>query len=530
MIGIALTLALVAPQDGWIHLPLPGISREPAIAGLPEPLLRGEHLDLAREPRLRTRSGDGARALSAALPASLLLGLVQEEARRAGAGLSVLPAGSGLVARGPREALEALRERLERLERAGERLAIEVEAWLVPGGAPDGGPAPAPGAAPPGGERAREQGLAWRASARSGEPLFLGRRESRPFLAAYQVEVASDSGVAAPIIGRVHLGHTLHLVASRAARGTLVHVEGFLDLAELARIDRFDPGTPDLGLVEQPIVDSVQVAFAAAVGSGEFVRIDLEGLELEVPRWTLWLRLGTQPDGEPASGPGWELLDLSLLARTPRELPGLEADGFVATGLEARLPRVFEALPPASLAAGLGADPRRTDYPTFTDRLALVERGDGSALRALLELAAAHEAPRLATRRATLRLGDLRVSLPLTHGAQVAVRAGRERTWLVDYDAQIAPDTWMPLPIVQRAFDGLAWHGVLAGERLEGTYWIASTPGSEVRAAHEARLGAVQLPVRRLRAGAGGARVGGGPTELLAPDPDGAPALVLEVP
>lgn len=526
MIRFALILALSAPQEGWTHLPLPGIAREPATGALPEPLLRGVHLDLGREPR--PRAGEGGRPAPAALPASLLVGLVQEEARRAGAGLTVLSAGPSLVARGPRESLEALRKRLDDLDRAGERLSIEVEAWLVPGGAPTGAPTPTRGDPPPGAERAREQGLAWRASARSGEPLFLGRREGRPFLAAYQIEVASDSGVAAPIVGRVSLGRTLHLVACRAARGTVVHVEGLLDIAELVRLERFDPGTPDLGIVEQPVVDAVQVAFAAALAPGELVRVDLEGLEFEVPRWTLWLRLTTQPDAQASAGPGWDLLDLAFLARAPRELAGLEPDAL--PGPEVRLPRVLEALAPQSLAAASSTDPRRTDYPTFTDRLALVERGDGSALRALHELTAAHEAPRLSTRRVTLRLGALRVSLPLTHGVQACVRVGRERTWLVDYDAQIAPDTWMPLPIVQRAFDGLAWHGVLDGERLEGTYWIASTPSVEVRAAHEARLGSLQLPVRRLRAGMGTLRVGGGPVELLASDPDGAPALVLEAP
>lgn len=533
MTPLALLLALLSQGEVWTSFPLPGLCLEPAAQPRLEPHLWGEHL-LLGAPSVAGRGAEAARAVPAALPASLLVSLLQEDARRSGSGLTLFPVSSTLLARGPQPALAALGARLAALDGAGARLAVEVEAWLVPGGAAALAE-PAVGAtsesgAPPGADRARAAGLAWRARGRSGEGLGLGERTSHPFLAGYRIEVASDSGVASPIVGRASLGKSLHVVATRALGGTRVHLEGFLDLAELAGLEAFDPGTPDLGLVEQPVVRSVQVAFSGSVASGGLLRVDLAGTALETPDWTLWVRASTQADAPAGEGAGWRLVDLALLARAPLALPGL-APGAALDPLPsaALLPRVLEPLAPAALAAGLAPDPRRTSFPTFTDRIALLDAGAQAEHSALLEVSGALERVRLQARTVELEHGSLRVSLPLSHGSHARLRAGVERTLLVDYDAQIAPDTWMPVPVVERCFDGLVWQGVLDGERVECAYWSSATDSLRTRGVEDARLGALQLPVRSLRAGAGSYAAAEGRRGLIDPGPGGRPGLSMGI-
>ena len=511
-VAAALLLALLPSQDAWTPLPLPGPCVEEASTSHPAPLLEGSHLELRRSLR------PARRATTAPLPANVIVSLIQEQARRGGSGLEVFPTAPPLLVRGPGGAVEDLRARLAELDAAGQRLEIAVDAWLVPTAeqAGDGE------SLPPFAAEARERGLAWSTRARSGEEVFLGEREARPFVAGYDVEVATDSGVAAPIVGRVVLGRTLHLIASRTADGERVLLEGILDLAELERVDTFDPGTPDLGEVEQPVVRSVQVAFAGAVASGEPLSVVVRGAPLAEPDWTLWIVPRAQAEPAPREGAGWELVDLSLLARAPRELPGLDPGASLSQDLgEQGLPRLVEAIAPSSLAAGAG-DRRGGSFPTFSERLVLVERGDGSAARALRELAGALEEPRLRTATVEVALGDLSVVLPVAHGAHARVRVGAERTWLVDYDAEIAPDTWMPSPDVQPAFDGLAWQGVLSDDAVQCAYWIAGTAGASARTADQAKLGALQLPARRFRAGAATLRRGVAARELLTADGGGA--------
>ena len=529
MTPLLLLFALLPSQEAWTSLPVPGLCREPLVHPCPPPTLAGEHLVLAPAAS-HGRGSDSARPLPAALPLSLLLDLVQEDARRAGSSVQVMPLSSSLLARGPAAGVNALAARLAELDAAGARLTVELEAWLVPGNSGEWDGA----GAPPGEELARERGLAWRGSVPSGAGLCFGARETRPFLAGYRVDVASDSGVASPLVGQALLGKTLHVVASRARRGTAVHIEGFLDLAELAALDTFDPGTPDLGVVEQPVVRSVQVAFSGAVESGGVLRVDLRGAPLEETAWTLWLRARTRADAAPAGGAGWQLLDLALLARAPRYLPGLEPSSAIdaSSSREAGLPRTGDALSPSALAAGLPSDPRRATFPTFTDRIALVqvdERGASAELDALRMLYDAVESERLVTRTVQLEHGTLRASFPVSQGSHARLRAGVERVWLVDYDAQIAPDTWMPVPVVERTFDGLAWQGTLAGQRIECAYWAADTRSSRVLRAEEARLGAVQLPVREVRGGAGEFTATGVTHLLLQAAPEGDLTLGLRL-
>ena len=81
--------------------------------------------------------------------------------------------------------------------------------------------------------------------------------------------------------------------------------------------------------------------------------------------------------------------------------------------------------------------------------------------------------------------------------------AGTERCVLIDYDAEIAPNTWMPAPRSESIFDGLAWQARLSGDDLVGECFRSSTDEIRVRDRSRASLGTVQLPSRRFAAGRG---------------------------
>ncbi len=58
----------------------------------------------------------------------------------------------------------------------------------------------------------------------------------------------------------------------------------------------------------------------------------------------------------------------------------------------------------------------------------------------------------------------------------------------------------MPSPIVETAFDGLAWQGRLARGEVAASAWISQTHSIEVRSRDAARMGALQLPNRSVHA------------------------------
>ncbi|MEO2092595.1 MAG: hypothetical protein ABGY71_00905, partial [bacterium] len=79
----------------------------------------------------------------------------------------------------------------------------------------------------------------------------------------------------------------------------------------------------------------------------------------------------------------------------------------------------------------------------------------------------------------------------------------RERTFVTGYEAELAPNTWMPAPTVERVFDGLAWQGRRTGTSFQASAWISSSDPAEVRSRREANLGSLQLLQRRVRSNAG---------------------------
>ena len=193
----------------------------------------------------------------------------------------------------------------------------------------------------------------------SGDETFFGERYTTGFLMSFDVEVAADSGIASPVLGSASYGHTLHVRAARVDGGRRVHSEGLLDLSELTSLERFDPETPDLGVIQEPALDFVQVAFAGVVDSGGMLAVDVAGAPLAHPDWKLTVKAVTRPDDSPAKDPTskpvfLEVLDLAYLSGEPTSLapvlPGAELDR-LATFIP--YPRGPVATPPAAIAAAL---------------------------------------------------------------------------------------------------------------------------------------------------------------------------------
>jgi len=520
---LALAVLALPPQD-WRPAPLPSLCAEGGVPHL-RPLADGRHVRLEQsEPAALPTGAPG-------LSSAQLVAMLEGEARREGRPLEIYPTSPPLLLKGPPEDRAWADAVLGALDRAGRRAQVELSAWLVPVRAPAGGDALPPPADLP------EGAQVWRARVRSGDEIAFGERERQCFVAGYDIEVASDSGVAAPVIGSAFTGRTLHVRAARVEAGARVHLCGELDLASLRALEDFDPDTPDLGTLQQPLVDAVQITFSGVVASGGFLRVALRGSALEQPDWTLWLRAETEPDPDEAPAAGWRVADLALLAGTARRLPAWDA----GTGLEepthlASLPALARPISTAGLASLLAPERERASRSAgsppshWTDRLVFVPASEHQLWRDLRQLVAAMEAARTPTARVEIVHGELSVELPLAAGEPGRVLAGTERTLLVDYDAEIAPDTWMPVPRVELAFDGLAWHGRFDSGWLESSARVARTTAVQVRGRAgdrlQAQLGALQVARRGARAATASQESALEARTLLAPEA-GSPALSL---
>jgi len=487
-----------APQD-WTALPLPEPSLPRTRVEVDFPASRGRHL------RFGQWESDPAAEESAEIPAGLVVQWLQEEARRRGSQLAIAPSTPPLLVSGTAEDLAWARDLVSGLDDIGRRLEVQVDAWLVPNSiATDPGPAALD---------ARAEVRRWNGNVRSGDSLLFGDPRRRAFLADYEVEVATDSGVAAPVIGQALTGEQLYVSAHRVDSGRAVQVFGLLDLAELDRIEEFDPGTPDLGSTEQPVVDLAQVCFSGRVVAGESLRVALKGTAVGGGDWTLFLRASTSADPAEAPGVGWRALDLSLLASEPMELVGMHAGTSLAH--HARLSELtsqHSSTPPSGVLALLGRDRRRDiERPPvqWTDRLLLVHSDDAERHRELRSLVTELESIRSQTTLCHVEQGELIVEFPVASGQPARVLVGSERTVLIDYDAEIAPNTWMPAPRSEAIFDGLAWQARLQGADLIGECFRSETNTIRVRQRGQASLGAVQLPDRRHATGRGRLSAGG---------------------
>jgi hypothetical protein len=404
-----------------------------------------------------------------------------------------------------------VKERLAGLERAAEALEIGLSVGFE--ARPAGGGAPA-------------DVRVVTARVRSGDTVELGTRASTAFVAGWNVEVAADSGAAAPLVGTALTGDTLHLTACRVEGGAAVHVEGVLDLSELVGLTDFDPETVDLGVLQQPLVRSVQVVFSGRIAHGERLAVELAGTPLSRPDRTLWIEAESTPDpagdADPAEdGGGWRVLDLAFVARPagglPAARPGAGIDDWAR---QEALAGPLEPLPPSAVAGQVesarraGGGPREPLH--WAGTLLFVPASDPDAVREAESLVRAAEAARLATHTVAIVRGGLRATLPVSAGRPARLRVGEERTWLVDYTVEIAPETWMAEPHIAKAFDGLVLDLLGDEDGVTCAGWIAASAPPAVVSAEHAQLGRLQLPARTFQSDQTKVRAGSAPAHLFA--------------
>ncbi|MCB9916197.1 MAG: hypothetical protein H6828_13800 [Planctomycetes bacterium] len=509
MLHACLLPLLVAPAGAaagdWTVLPLPSLCAESEAAGVPA-LDDGSHLVLS--PSRSRRDW----AENAPLVPSDVLDLLRRLGRSTGVDVELGPYAPPLLARGDADQMEWVRAELAGLAAAGARRELAYRAWLVPGrlAADELRARLAPDAALP------ETWTQWSGTAPSGLSVAFGRRTQRAFLADYEVNVATDSGVADPVVGTLLTGTTLHLEGARVDGGRRVHVRGLLDLAQPGELERFDPHSPDLGQLDQPHVRALTLRFSGVVAPGELLTVEIAGAPLDQPEWTLFVGAVGAPEADADAEHGWALVSHDLLSREgPRLEPFAPGAGL---GGQAALPSLRPADEPTSAGAlagtaDLGAQGSGAQGARAGRVLPLLHRAEHFTLfaatpesreaRAGLErIVAALEAPRLRTETITLTHGALRLRFPVASGEPTRVLVGSERPLLVDYHTEIAPNTWMPAPVVERCFDGLAWQGRRDARGFHAQAFESRTLEVVRRDRQEAGLGAMQLPTREVHEGA----------------------------
>jgi hypothetical protein len=507
--------------EAWKSLPMPSLSVAPPVPAAFPRLLTGRHVALPGDDPQPEVS-----VTSASLPIPALMELLQEDAASRRQVLRLQPQAPPLLARGESAVLAGAQTAIEGLDQQGAALDIAVRAWLVPGASQRGTHAPfaevekAVAGAPPLGT----------ASVRSGAEVVLGARTAQSFLAGYTVEIAAGSGVAAPALGSVLTGRTLHLRASRVRDGAAVALEGFLDLSELAEIKDFEPGTADLGRLQQPRVLTLQAAFAGIVEPETALCVSIAGAPLAQPDWTLWIVARSIGASQPVQS-AWRARDVAFFAEPVLDLP-VPRPGSVLEplfGAERDAQTLAQPLGPAEVAQA--ADAARTGGGrsrspiVWGGGLVLAPTGE-SALWAEIEgLIAAAEAEHLRESEIEISQGQLRVRLPLLGNRPARVLAAEERALVAGYDLQVAQDTWMPHPQVRCTLDGLLVQGRAVGGRFEGAAWRSASIALVELDRKDTGLARLQLETRGLESAA--LRVESGASVAPLPASEGAAELAL---
>ena len=506
-----------AEESTWSALPLPGICRTspraPHLVRLDSGrhiLMPGEYEDLADE--------EG----QALLPVSNLLGLLQGEASARRLGVRFQASAPPLLVRGAARDVAAVRALVDELERATTGWTVDVRAWITPGASEEG--------AHPSREafqRAVGNASPWAAAqVRSGEQCVLGRRDLHPFTADFRVEVAQDSGVAVARPGRYVVGRTLHLRVHRARAGASLHLEGLLDWSELAGMETFECGNVELGIVEQPRLQAVQVAFSGVIDNGGALAVAASGTPLSTSAWTLWVQAVAPAPPPPGA---LDALDMALLERADEAPPAPAPGGSLQqAGAGFSQPPGLESVSSAAVAqAGDMARSDRAGKPQilWAPGIVLAPTADLALWSEMRSLVAAAESVRL--RDATLRVahGALRVTLPVAEGVHTRVLVAHERTLLSSYRVEVAQESWMPVPMVEPSLDGLALQGRLLEGEWRGGAWSAQSGAIRVLERPQVNVARQQSVERSFHAA--DLRLASGAKLNALPGEGGAPALEL---
>jgi hypothetical protein len=510
-------------KAAWSSLPLPSVCIDPASAPYVARLLRGNHLLMQGDVVERE-----APSQAAVLPVRSLLDWMQEEARRGPREVRVQLGAPPILVRGEANDVGALAQRLTDIDAATASLDVELRAWLIPASGP-ASTHPAHAEL----ERAIANQAVWgEARVRSGQTVVFGERSEQSFLGGWSPLVTSSSGVAEPKLLRALIGQTLHLVAARSQAGARVRLSGFLDLSELGTLTVIDPSTPDLGVIQQPSMRALQVAFAGSVESGGVLAVSIEGAPLAQATWSLWIEARTKPD---ATSGGMRAVDLAWLEAPALPLPMVAAGaGLEAVGAdEGSNNPLVEALSASSVAQTIEESRGRTTSGSrasvmWAPGLLFVPRDDAQANAEVDSLVAAASRARSAENDVVVAHGALKVRVPTTEGSGVRVLATNERTLVTGYSVEIATETWIPSPKVERVLDGIWVQGQWRSGRFVAAGWTASSEVTALLSREEARLGRMQLVKRTFR----GERAmvdRDRPRVELTPAQAGAPALSVEI-
>ncbi|HUR27137.1 MAG TPA: hypothetical protein VM509_03055 [Planctomycetota bacterium] len=498
-------MAVPALQEGapvsWRALPMPALCRS-ASGPLSSPrLVRGSHLIVTRDEL------DAGQSSAPALSAQAFASLLGEEARRVGWNVTVNPSFPPLLVKGPAAGCQAAETFCTELETAVRALDVELTVWLV-----RGKDSAAVQAAPP-------KDAPWAsARVRSGVEVALGERSAQGYVHNYSVEVATDSGVAAPIVARALTGDVLHVRAMRARGGTAVYLDGMLDLARLLALEEFELSATDLGSVQHPRVGELQVVFSGTVASGAPLRVAWGGFEGNeaAAEGSLWIVPRTSED---AAGGSWRVLDTALVEAVAWELPTVAPGGGLETAPDVDGQEAAQPFASAMLAkeadASRNANSRMRSAFLGGNGVVLGPRSETDSWTAIDELRGALEAARTKTSSVTVQRGGAFVRLPVASGARWRVLAAVETTAVVDYDVEIAPETWMPGPRVERALDGFCAQGLAAADHASYAAWIAATPEKKLVERSSVPLGRLELQRRTSRSASGELRASANPVVVL---------------
>jgi hypothetical protein len=482
---LCLALAPSSAED-WTPLPAPSVCRAGLEVFVPPVLSSGSHLELAR--------ADAPAALepaTAALPYALFLQMVEDDARARGSRLEVQRFEGGALVRGDKAVVALANALSDQLEAAGRALDIDLAVSMTP-------------------TKATSGALQFERRVRSGDTTFFGTRESLSFVAGFSVQVAAQSGQSEPVIGRAFHGRGLHLNACRVDGGARVFVRGFFDTAEIAEVPQFDPDTADLGVLQQPQVVWTQLEFSGVVDSSGTLSVSVNGANGTAGEWTITIQARTRADlaseGAALDASGFVVFDLAFASSTgflARERPSAQLLGAKKTAANDFR---GSAIPPSAIAslveAARGPAPRGGRPPLYwSDRLLLVPRSDSAAVLEARSLLHGLESARLVESRVEVGFKNLSASLPLCASASSRFVSGSERPLLVEYRLEVAPEIWMPTPVVESVFDGACFE-FAAGARAVDVALVTAESGPVTEVKREnAQIGRLQTVARVVRSG-----------------------------
>jgi hypothetical protein len=365
----------------------------------------------------------------------------------------------------------------------------------------------------------------------TGERAAFGTRSVRPIVADFDVEVASSMAVADPINAMVETGETVHLWTSTtiAKDGTRVLcVQGLLDVAVESSPRTFDPDVYELGVLEQPTIQTFQVLFASTVEPGKPLVVTLSGLPTPSPQRRLEITAEAlmptiSGDGVDASPDPLRVIDLSRgmwrdFVHQPHAMTGEE--------LRVRLP---EARMPASAAQlitlvfGRGTG----DRPDLGSSIVLLPgKGDLDRPRVQALFESLDPVGPGAVLTVSAEDSGFSATLPVTLGALLRVSRTEETIYLVDYAPQIANDATLSDPRAEFFVTGdvleCAVHDSAEGLTLEGSVERRVIRSVAVRESDPMEVGRIQQPTTmtsaaKLRATSSQPARAGGLTVTLRP-------------